>query len=145
MKIKSRRLFGLLLVSIMGGALMSGCAEIRKVTYPPDFKYIEKTEVRSTMAQLASRIWEMDEILVDPEQALLKRDRVVALLSEMESFAGTLDPQGRPTNHLLIDEHIGGFIDAVSLARTAVEMEPPSFYRAGQLSGNCMGCHIHRQ
>lgn len=134
------------LLIILGALIaMGGCAEVRKVTYPADFKYIERSEVRSTMAQLGRRIWEMDEILADSQQALENRQRVVELLSEIQSFASTLDTRGRPTNHLLIDQHMQGFLESVELARFAVEMDPPSFYRAGQLSGNCMGCHKHRQ
>ena len=125
--------------------LVSGCAEIRKVTYPSDFRYIERAEVRTTMSALGSRIWEMDEILADTKNALENRQRVIELLSEIQSFASTLDTKGRPTNHLLIDDHMARFLESVELARLAVEMEPPSFYRAGQISGNCMGCHKHRE
>lgn len=134
------------IVVIAGGiaVLAAGCADIRKVTYPAEFKYIEQSEVRSTMSELGKRIWEMDEILSDPEKAVAQRSRVIDLLAEMQSFADTLDPHGKPTNHLLIDQHMPNFIESVELARLAVEMDPPSFYRAGQVSGNCMSCHKHR-
>lgn len=124
--------------------VITGCAELRKVTYPADFKYLERSDVRSTMAEFGRRIWEMDGILADSTRALTERERVLEILDELESYAQSINPGGRPTNHLVIDSHIQQFIDSVKSARAAVDSNPPSFYRAGQLSGSCMACHIHR-
>ena len=138
----SRRVALIAIAAVTVGA----CAEIRQVTYPPDFRYIDRAEVQSTMAELGSRIWEMDEILAaNPKPTPEQRLQVLDLLTEIQSFASTLDPKGKATNHLLIDSHLDAFLEQVEYARLSLAMEPPSFYRAGMLSGSCMGCHQYRR
>lgn len=131
----------LLLITVL---VASGCAELRKMTYPADFKYLGRSEVKGTMAVFGHGIWEMDQILSDPDRALTERERIIEILDQLEEHAQSINPSGRPTNHTVIDSNIQQFIDAVRDARDDIEGSPPSFYAAGQLSGRCMACHIHR-
>lgn len=135
---------GMLFVVVLLSAGLIACSGLREVTYPADFRYIDQAEVKSTMSTLGRLIWEVEELLSEADQSVEQRDKVILLLTEIESYASMLDPKGKPTNHLLIDAHMQDFIDAVELARLSLQLEPPRYYRAGQLSGRCMGCHIHR-
>ncbi len=126
--------------------LLSGCAAVRKVTYPPDFTYLEKKTVTSSMHQLAVSIEKLDNMLreMGSEVSAPERERVISQLNAMESIADDLGAGTQVTNHLLLDEHIDRFKSDVINARHAVEAEPPNFYLVGRLSGSCTGCHVLR-
>lgn len=120
-----------------------GCSQIRKVTYPPDFVYIEKDQIRSHMANFSLDIWQINDVLSNNGVlAGNAREQIIGLLKDMEERALKLSGgSGRQTNHLLIDENIDEFKESVRAARLAVEAEPPGYYLVGQLSGKCLSCH----
>lgn len=137
---------GLLLVGItLGIVAVTSCTVVRKVTYPPDFVYLEDRQVVSAMADLNVDMWRIDDILANSETILpYQRDEIIQLLRHMEEVADRLGAGTTVTNHLLIDENIDLFKDDVRDARKYVQGEPPNYYLAGQLSGSCMACHRRR-
>ncbi|MBM2805701.1 MAG: hypothetical protein HW419_3594 [Deltaproteobacteria bacterium] len=124
---------------------LSGCADfarwVRQYTYPPEFRYIERDEVRSTMRELAFHSRELNQLLQSNDGPQAKRTEIIVHLRAMEQAAEKLDQSGWPTNHPLIDMNLPSFRRDVKFAREAIEREPPNFLLAGPVTGACVYCH----
>jgi hypothetical protein len=133
----------------MGALFMmpfAGCtdvpAQLRRHTYPPNFKYIDRAELRSAMWQLADDVRALDVVMRQPGTIdLTRRAEVERLLTEMLASTSTLQTQGRPTNHPLMGDHVENFRRDVSQALASVQAEPPNYYLVGTVSGACLTCH----
>jgi hypothetical protein len=130
---------------LIAGAVLS-CAKtagtIRKFTYPPEFKYIETSEVRASMRKLAGDVHALNRIL--GENAELSPDQhreVLRLLASIEKTAAGVDPHGRSTNQPLLQRNIADFRRDIAEARRAAEQDPPNYYLAGTTVGSCLLCH----
>ncbi len=115
---------------------------IRRVTYPPDFRYLEQHDVTSAMWRLARDVRALKGLLggtdgLSPES----HKEVIRLLREMETTAGELDPAGRRSTHPRIDQNIGAFRRDLAMARQAAERDPPNYFLAGNVAGSCSYCH----
>jgi hypothetical protein len=66
---------------------------------------------------------------------------VISILSRMETFSKSLGPQNWSSNHPKVARNIGLFRADIARARRAVQVDPPSYYLAGSISGACMHCH----
>ena len=125
--------------------LVSSCATVRKVTYPPDFVYLEKQEVSSSMQRMAVSINKLDRLLSDTlDQSVSKKDSVLSELNNIESITRNLESGSSQSNHPLIDRHMDNFRDQLMMAKSAVGQDPPNYYPAGRLIGQCHGCHIQQ-
>jgi hypothetical protein len=143
--------FSSIIVFVMGSSTLVGCSSqlaesMRKYTYPPGFKYIQPSELRSDMAKLAQQMLLLDEALVTPhektqEGAEGQRQQVLLVLKNMESTASTLIEGETGGNHPFIQEHMQEFIAKVDKARAAASLQEPSYYYAGKVSGGCTNCH----
>jgi len=134
------------LLSVLFVALLAACTEIpallRRHTYPPDFKYIDRTQLRSAMWQLADDVSALDRVMRQPGAIdAARRADVERLLTAMLSATSALQAQGRPTNHPLMSDHVEGFRRDVTQALAAVRAEPPNYYLVGTVSGTCLTCH----
>jgi hypothetical protein len=122
-----------------------GCADlarrVRQYTYPPDFRYIERDQLRSTMWQLAFHWRELNRLLGLAEKQEPERAEIIAHLRSMEQAAEKLGGTGWPSNHPLLDMHLPAFRQNIKFAREAVERESPNYLLAGQVSGACAYCH----
>ena len=130
---------GLLLLS-----LLWACAnpeQLRQHTYPPNFRYISKDEVRGTMSGLAVQINALDELLMDETVAPGDRERVVEILSEMQLLARDLDRGGNRSNHPRIDRYAPRLQDDIGRALRSARSQNPDYYYAGTISGACSYCH----
>lgn len=122
--------------------LAAGCSVVRQVTYPPDFVYLDRSEVTGSMSKLSADIWRIEDILASSETVLpYEREQIISILSDMEGVADKLGAGTVNTNHPFIDQNIDSFQRDVELALEDVKNEPPSYYRAGRLSGRCLACH----
>lgn len=134
-------LYKLCIVSICV-ALVSGCAAVRQVTYPPDFVYLDRSEITGSMSRLSASIWRMEDILASSETVLpYEREEIITILGDMSAIADRLGAGTVNTNHPFIDQNIDAFQRDVELALEDVKKEPPGYYRAGRLSGRCLACH----
>jgi hypothetical protein len=131
---------------VVAASILVGCTglpgRIRRHTYPPDFKYIPRSELRSAMWQLASDVVQLDDLMrppgpIDPE----RRARIRELLTAMDEATSALATHGRPTNHPLIAEHLDEFRQAVATAQAAVAADRPNYYLVGSVAGACLACH----
>lgn len=122
--------------------LVTGCAMVRKVTYPPDFVYLDSSEITGSMSRLSADIWRIEDILASSETVLpYEREEIISILGGMKDVADKLGAGTATTNHPFIDQNIDAFRRDVVLSLEDVKKEPPSYYRAGRLSGRCLACH----
>lgn len=124
----------------------SGCELIRKTTYPPDFTYLERKTVTTSMQRLAMSLDKIDQTLQDIKQlpSQMQRDTIIRELDQMVKISKGLGAGTQKTNHLLIDENIDGFVSDVMAIRRSIELEQSNYYLAGKLVGSCTGCHLLR-
>ena len=138
------RLFLLVLSAALVVAACSGSLgeRVRARTYPPSFRYISTQELHSTMAQLAAHAQRLDALMQESEQGTPPRQaEVVGVLMAMERTAASLGPGDWPTNHPRVSRNIERFRAQVAAARRDAEQDPPSYYRAGVVTGACSHCH----
>ena len=128
--------------------LVGGCADfarwMRRYTYPPDFRYIERDQLRSAMWQLAGHVRELDQHLRSSTASEQQQKDILEHLDGMESATRTLDTAGWPSNHPMIDMNMPKFRQDIRLARDAVERTPPNYALAHSLPGACVYCHVGR-
>ena len=134
----------LVLIALLCAGIVFGCAQIRKVTYPSDYVYLDRKQLRSKMALLSLYMNQLDEVMLD--DAIVGSDqqqRILDLLNRIYNVTAELGG-GITTNHLVIDEHIDQFkIDVNSAIRNA-RADPPNYFALGRLTGSCVGCHQYR-
>lgn len=123
-------------------SLALGCGGLRFAAYPPDFSWVPEQQVDSAMRALARDVSELDAILrAHPIPDVPQRARVLALLGRMEASAASIEAPGTGTNHPVLDHGLARFRANLVDARSAAEAEPPSYFRAGRVSGSCLACH----
>jgi hypothetical protein len=116
---------------------------VRKVTYPPDFRYIPKAQIDSAMWQMAAAVRELDLTLRDEALAEpAKQQRVLSLLDRMQTTSDRLDSGNRDTNHPLLDRKVPRLAADIQAARIAASDSPPRYALAGAVSGACIYCHF---
>ena len=129
----------LLLIALLCAGIVFGCAQIRKVTYPNDFVYLERKQLRSKMALLSLYMRHLDEILLeDPTVSSDQQQRILELLYKVEDLTYELGG-GVTINHLVIDDHIDEFKQDVNSAIRNVRADPPNYFAVGRLTGSCTG------
>jgi hypothetical protein len=140
-----------LLALIAAIGLGSVCCEgdtmhrISAAQYPPDFHYITKQEIRTTMGQLAMEVSSLDAILSPPGGATPEvRDAVLDILRNMRALAAQLK-QGSKSSHPLIDRDATRLRREIERAIDETRMtSPPIYYQAGRVVGACTYCHAPR-
>lgn len=134
-----------LVMLFVSGALVA-CADVaarvRRHTYPPDFQYITRDQLHSTMWQLADSVRALDAAMRQPgpiDEA--RRADIERQLRAMLATTTDLQSDGRPTSHPLLSEHLERFRRDVTLALAGVKADPPNYYLVGSVSGACLTCH----
>ena len=112
----------------------------------PPLRELTDTEIKSTMARLASHMVVVDEMIqvadpVDEED----RNRLVreldAMLKLVDSFGrDALDPR-----HEKFGWRMRGLRSDLNLARAAVYAEPPEYDLVRAVSSSCTHCHKARR
>jgi hypothetical protein len=134
----------LALIALLCVTVVFGCAQIRKVTYPNDYVYLEQKQLRSKMALLSFYMRQIDEVLLD--HSIVSGDqqqRILYLLNKIYDLTAELGG-GVTTNHLVIDDHIDQFKIDVNTAIRDARANPPNYFALGKLAGSCAGCHKYR-
>ncbi len=124
--------------------LFSACADIRKLTYPPEITYIDRNELRSAMYRMASALQQLDALIVEETSVEPPHQKIMHQLGTIEHAANDLASGNTVTNHKAIDEHMDQFLADVAKARLMANASPPNYYYAGRLSGSCGACHQFR-
>jgi|SRR6185436_11753240 len=138
-----RRVIG---CAMLGGgfALILCCAhEIRQVTYPPDFSYLNSGDITSAMHALAYHSKEIDKSIGDKKGSEAARQKyVIEQLKEMEKVASTLGNTTRGSSHWMISDNLDQFRFSLQRAQAGATHNPPNYFWAGQITGSCMSCHV---
>ena len=136
----------LLLVVLLSATVVYGCAQIRKLTYPSEFVYLEQKEINSEMLLLSLYIRQLGEILASKNRISSEDQvRILEILSLINTTTDSLGAGSIDTNHLVIDDHIDQFKSNVIAAISAAKVKPPNYFVAGQISGSCVACHQFRK
>jgi hypothetical protein len=142
---RTKSLVPLAITVLLGLSIIAGCVAVRKVTYPPDFIYLDRKQVTDSMGQFSVNLWRIDDILAHSETVLpYQREQIIDWLRDIEKVADQLGAGTQVTNHLFIDENIDKFKSDVQQAREAIEGETPNYFLVGRLSGSCTVCHALR-
>jgi hypothetical protein len=134
----------ILLLGVLG---INGCssefaAAVRKVTYPPDFKYVTADELRSNMHKLAFELQQLDSALLQTNNSSPEQQKqVLQNLDNIQKIAKGLHAGDAGASHPFLDDGMGDFISRVQEAKIAASLEQPRYYLAGQVSGGCVNCH----
>ena len=118
-------------------------ALVRRVTYPPDFKYVSGQQLRSRMDQLAFQLQLLDQALATESNTgqQVQQQEVLSILGNIERIGASLQAGEAGSNHPFLQDHMSNFVVDVSQAGIAASLEPPSFYLAGRIAGGCVNCH----
>ena len=145
--VPGKQLIQLFIIALLGAGLMFGCAQIRKVTYPEDYVYLEQKQVSSKMALLSFYMRKIDETLLEDSTINSEQQaRIVDILMSMSDTVDSLETSGDArTSHLVIDDHIGQFRSDLNLALNNVRADPPNYFALGKLRGSCAACHQYRK
>ena len=144
---KNRVVFIALLVVIsIVGCSSQFAFSIRKVTYPPDFNYIEPSQLKTDMGKLAQLMRQLDEALLEKpayesSEQENQRQQVLSALSQMERLTTKLQATESGANHPFMQDFMQNFVATVSEARVAASLPQPRYYFAGKISGGCTNCH----
>jgi len=138
-----------LLAAIILFSGLNGCAEMRTVTYPKNFIWLGKAEVRSVMHRFAESMERIDLAAKQqkPGDKVLIIEELEIMIDEAQSIMASRETNADGTlltNHLLIDDHLEHFLEDLAQAKSQMEIQPDSYYLVGNLTGNCSGCHRYR-
>jgi len=135
----------LVMFALLAAGLVFGCAQVGKNTYPGDFVYLERKQVKSEMQSLSMNMRQIDELLLDNSTVSSEQQqRILAILNRIYKSTETLGAGNVRTNHLVIDDHIDQFRSDVNDAIRDARANPPNYFALGRLSGSCVGCHKYR-
>lgn len=129
----------------------SGCesssGSMRATTFPPDLTYMPPEQIRTSMWVLAAEIQRLEQLLEEPTESERRSlpSEVSASLSRMRVAARALDKPGRSTQHPILNQHLGQFLERLDRARLAVDRDPPEYYLASSIAGSCFLCHGQTQ
>lgn len=147
----SHKTFFMGISSVLLGFLLVGCSakmaeNVRKVTYPPEFRYIEPQELRSDMARLAQHLRTLElAMMQNPEKQReepgLQRQKVLMSLNNIEKVASRLQAGDAGSSHPFMQDYMQDFVRIVGEAKIAASLPQPRYYFAGQVAGGCANCH----
>lgn len=125
---------------------ISGCSDfaaaVRKVTYPPDFKYVTGQELRSRMDQMAFQLQLLDQALAENNTGQpAQQQQVLGSLRNIERIAASLQAGDAGSSHPFLQDFMRDFVTNVEQARNSAALDPPSYYFAGRVAGGCVNCH----
>ena len=145
MNVSLRHVSSIVLLAIMIAASIAGCAQIRKLTYPKDFVYLEKREVDTLMQKMTDNIMRLDQLVAEASISdATQQQKIIAELSALEIIATRLSFGHKQTNHFVISDHIEQFIADIGKAKMFASISPPNYYNAGKITGSCLACHQFR-
>ena len=150
MNVSLRRVSCIGLLTIVVAVSIVGCAQIRELTYPKGFTYLEEKEVDALMQKMRGNIVRLDQLVAEAsisdasKSDTVQQQKIIAELTALERIATRLSGDHTQTNHFVISDHIEQFITDIGKAKMFANMSPPRYYHAGKVAGSCMACHQFR-
>ena len=131
-----------LLAAMLIATGMSGCAEVRKLTYSKDFTYVENKEVRSLMRKMSKGVERLGQVVEQPTSPdSTKQQKIISEINELETITAKLSAGHTQTNQLFISDHIEQFITDIGTAKMLAKTNPPDFSKVEEIVNNCQQCH----
>jgi len=133
--------------AILTATLLSttGCEQVRKVTYPQDFQYMEDREVKQLMQKMGENMGKLAQLVDDeslPEKE--KQEKVIDVLNKLDGYATKLSGGHKQTNQFVIAEHIHGFSGDLVNAKMLASLDPPRYDKTRNIVNSCSKCHEYR-
>jgi hypothetical protein len=123
-------------------ASIVGCEQVRKVTYPPGFTYLDDKEVDALMHRMGESIGKIDQLAdKEPPSGSDEQQEIITELDKLEDIATRLSGGHQPTNQFVISEHIEGFIGDIGMAKMFARMDPPKYNKVENVVNGCGKCH----
>lgn len=145
MAIFSRRfIFTMVSTCVVIGSI-AGCAQIRQLTYPPDFTYLEKKEVETLMQNMSAGIGRLDRLVNEASTSdVTQQQNILNELSSLERIATRLSGGHKQTNQVFINDHIEKFISEIGMAKMYASTVPPNYNKTKNIAYSCQQCHQFR-
>lgn len=138
----SRHLKAIALLAIIVTSSIYGCAQIRELTYPQGFTYIENKEVESLMQMMGESIGKLDQLVAEASPSDIDRqEKIITELNKLETIAIRLSGGHTQTNQFHISDRIGNFINNIGTARMFAKLDPPRYDRIIYVTSDCSECH----
>ena len=125
---------------IISSIILASCVGASLVSYPKDFNWEGDQETTTVMQSLARSMLVLDNTVQGVSLLHLQQHKVITELEKMEFQARLLD-SGPSTRHLALDTERESFLSTIAAAKLQVQANPPNFYIAGKLTGECNACH----
>lgn len=133
------------IILILGSLSIIGCAQIRELTYPEGFTYLEKKEVDSLMQRMGESIGKLEQLVAQAAPSdSSKQLKIITELEKLEGYATRLSGGHTQTNQFVIGDHIEGFISDIGTAKMFARMSPPKYYKVDNVTNGCADCHQFR-
>lgn len=140
-----RRIFFTVLAAFVVIASIAGCAQIRQLTYPADFTYLEKKEVETLMQKMRTGIGRLDQLVTEASTSdVAQQQNIINELSSLERIATRLSGGHKQTNQIVINDHIEQFISDIGTAKMFASTVPPNYNKTRNISNSCQQCHQFR-
>lgn len=122
-----------------------GCAQIRELTYPEGFTYLEKKEVESLMQRMGESMGILNQLVAEAAPSdTSQQQKIIDELNRLEGFAIRLSGDHTQTNQFVISDHIEGFISDIGTAKMFAGLDPPKYYKVADVTNACANCHHFR-
>ena len=121
-------------------ATSCGAPEYRRLTYPPDFIYVERRELNTVMWGFASGVAALNRGLEPSPGEAPDLEAVAVALRQLDAAAARL-PIATSTNHPMLGERADRFRRDIRLALSNVEAPVPDVGLARSVTGACLYCH----
>lgn len=145
MNVSVWRMSSIILLAVVIVAGIAGCAQIRQLTYPEDFVYLENKEVESLMQNMGDSIERLNLLVTDVSDSDAdQQQKIVAELDTIERLAIRLSGGHKQTNQFFIGDHIQKFISEVGTAKMFANSDPPKYNKAREINNSCQQCHQFR-
>lgn len=142
MNVTFRHVTSIVLLAIVVASSIIGCAQIRELTYPEGFTYLEEKEVDSLMRRMGESIGVLNQLVAESSPSdTSQRQQIIAELNKLEGFAIRLSGGHTQTNQFVISDHIEGFIGDIGTAKMFANLNPPKYFKVDNVTNGCAGCH----
>ena len=137
--LKSALSNALVAILLLSGVI--GCTQLRQLTYPEDFTYLEKEQVEGLMREMGDSVGRLGQLVSKSSSSEIDQQKVIESLSELESITSRIIGGRSQTNQLFISEHIEQFVSDVGTAKMFVKSTPPNYSKVRAITNSCQECH----
>jgi len=136
---KSALTNALVAILLLSGVI--GCTQLRQLTYPEDFTYLENKQVEGLMREMGDSVAKLGQLVSKTSPSEIDQKQVLVSLSELENITSRIIGGHAETNQVFISEHIEQFVSDIGTAKMFVKTNPPNYSKARDITNSCQECH----